>query len=110
MRLTRVFLDIDLRNAFDGLRKIADKSQPTKAQQNTPRHLRNDDTTFLFINTARTKFKMLRANQYLVYYSNGAQKIPLEAIQFLPQAFGGTEAEMSQAIRRSIETKLGLTK
>ena len=96
MRVTRVFLDSDLRKSFDGLRDLADKA-------NT--NLTAPDSSVLFINTARTKFKLLRANQYLVYYNNGDKRIPLEAIEHLPQAFGGTDAEMSQAIRKSIESK-----
>lgn len=98
MRITRVFLGSDLRCSFDGLRALAVKAK-TKI---------NEDSSVLFINTARTKFKMLRANTYLVYYSNGNRRIPLEAIGHLPQAFGGTEAEMDDAIRKSIAEKIGV--
>lgn len=100
MRLTRVFLDVDLRQAFHGLRVLAKKAH-------TPV---SPESSILFINAARTKFKLLRANKYLVCYNNGTRRIPLEAIAHLPQAFGGTDTEMTAEIRKSIEVKLGFIK
>ena len=98
MRVTRVFLDTDMRMSFDGLRKLAEENSAGL----------NCDSTIMFMNRARTMFKVLRANKYLVAYSNGQRKIPLEAITELPQAFGGTELEMNEAIRKSIMKKLRL--
>ncbi len=95
MRLTRVFLDSDLRCSFEGLRLIA-------KQANT--ELKG--STVMFINSKTTMFKLLEDDKYLISYSNGSKRIPLEAIRHLPQAFGGTEMEMKQAIEKTIKEKL----
>lgn len=96
MRITRVFLDVDLRQSFDGLRDMATKA---KAEL-------KGDTTILFINAARTKFKVLRSDTYLIYYSNGGKRIPIEAIRYLPKAFSGSHMEMNNAIKTSLQSKL----
>ena len=95
MKITRVFLSSDLRCSFDGLRALATKEKTNLVK-----------TTVIFINTARTKFKLLVDDKYLIYYSNGSRRIPLEALVHLPQAFGGTDVEMNQAIRKSLEERL----
>lgn len=93
MRITRVYLDIDMRQAFEGLRGIAKKEA-------------TESSVVFFMNRKATSFKMLVNNQYLVYYKNGNRRIPLDAIQHLPKSFGGSEAEMNSAIRKSLEGKL----
>lgn len=92
MKITRVYPNTDLRCSFDGLREIAKKSE-------------TDASTLVFINTARTAFKML-TGEYLVYYRNGTKRIPFEAIRHLPEHFGGSPAQMDSAIRKSLEEKL----
>lgn len=96
MRLTRVFFGVDMRKNFDGLRKIARGADTALGPE----------SSVLFINTARTSFKIMRGNKYLVYYSNGGRRIPMEAIQYLPREFGGSAAEMSQAIEKSLREKV----
>ena len=66
------------------------------------------NNTVLFINHARTKFKILRSDTYLVYYSNGNKRIPLDAIRYLPKAFNGSQVEMDSAIKDSLKSKLKL--
>lgn len=90
MKLTRVFLDQDLRCSFEGLRKIADEAKTDLGG------------TIVFINAKKTSFKLLHQNSYLVYYKNGNRRIPLEALRHLPETFGGTELEMKGAIRKSL--------
>jgi hypothetical protein len=97
MRITRVFLDVHMGLAFQGLSEIAKRAKTPNDQ----------DSTIIFINKKQTAFKMLRSKGYLVYYNNGNRKIPLEAIQYLPRYFGGTEAEMVGAIRLVLTRKLG---
>lgn len=92
MKLTRVFLETDMRMSFDGLRKLAAENKAGL----------DADSTIMFMNRKGTKFKVLRANKYLVYYSNGTQRIPLEALSELPEAFGGSALEMREAIRKSL--------
>lgn len=92
MRLTRVFLDIHLGQNFQGLNTIAKKAK-------TPC---DESTTLLFINKAMTAFKVLRGKDYLVYYKNGNRRIPMDAIQYLPKQFTGSETEMTGAIRESL--------
>jgi len=98
MKVTRVFLDTDMRCSFDGLRKVV-------ASADTPI---THGSTILFLNRKATMFKVLRGDTYLVSYTNGTKRIPLEAIQELPQFFGGSESEMSEAIRTSIMKKLNI--
>lgn len=95
MRLTRVFLETDLRCAFDGLRMIA-KNSKTKLE----------DTTVLFMNRKCTAFKMLTNNTYCIYYRNGSRRIPLEALSELPMAFGGSAMEMNEAIKKVVVKRL----
>lgn len=91
MRLTRVFLDSDLRCQFDGLRQIASDAETV---------LKN--TFVVFINRKRTKFKAIVNDQYLVFYSNGDKRIPLDALIHLPATFGGSDLEMTQAISKTL--------
>lgn len=99
MKLRRVFLDTDLRCAFEGLRQLAvDEKTPLK------------DHTVVFINKRRTAFKLLHNDAYMVYFKNGNSRIPLEALIHLPQEFGGSAFEMTGAIKKSLEAKLGISR
>lgn len=95
MRLTRVFLDTDLRCAFEGLRAVAKQAKTDL-----------DGSTVIFMNRRATAFKMMHKNSYLVYYKNDDKRIPLDALRHLPEHFGGTEMEMNSAIRKTIMEKL----
>lgn len=93
MIITRIFLDTDMRQNFDGLRKVAAKNKALLG------------TTLIFINTKRTMFKLLQNNQFIVYYKSSHGRIPLEVIAHLPKNFGGSDMEMNEAIRKSLATK-----
>lgn len=97
MRLTRVFLDTDLRCAFEGLRAVA-KGAKTDL----------DGATVVFMNRRCTAFKVIHKNAYMVYYKNNDKRIPLDALRHLPEHFGGSEMEMTAAIRKTVEEKLGV--
>lgn len=95
MRIARVFLDCDMRCGFEGLRAVA---KDTKFE--------GKGDFILFINGPGTAFKMLVGNQYLTYYKNGNRRIPLEAIQLLPEFFDGTKFDLQGAIRKAVMGKL----
>ena len=97
MRITRVFFDVNMGLGFDGLNKILKKSK-TKLDA---------DATIFFLNRRMNKFKLFRGQEFLVYYRHKS-RIPLNALILLPSAFGGSQTEMDQAIRKSLMSKLGL--
>lgn len=98
MRIARVFLNSDMRMGFQGLHDLMQKHSV---------NTRNLDPSalYVFMNKACTKFKLI-SGQYLVYFNNGNRRIPLEAIQYLPKNFGGTETQMNEAIRKSLKKRL----
>lgn len=96
MRITRVFLQTDMRMSFKGLREVAEENSAGLGVE----------STIIFVNRALTKFKLLRANKYIVYYSNDNKRIPLEALAELPEAFGGSKIEVQKAIQKTIEKKM----
>jgi hypothetical protein len=99
MKIARIFLESDLRQGFQGLHRVL-----TKVKVN-PQNL-NPENYYVFMNRACTKFKLI-SGHYLVYFNNGNRRIPLEAIQFLPKNFGGSETEMNEAIRKVLTRQLG---
>lgn len=97
MRLTRLFLDTDLRCSFVGLRKIAkDAKTDTKG------------SNILFLNRTATQFKVLVQDRYCVTSPPSGRRIPLEALRHLPKDFGGSELELNRMIEKSVREKLGL--
>lgn len=96
MRLRRVFLDTDLRCAFEGLRKLAVEEKTALA-----------NTSVVFINRKMTAFKLLHNDSYLIYYKNWNRRMPIDALIHLPEHFGGSQLEVTSAIRKSLEIKLG---
>lgn len=99
MRIARVFLEVDMRNAFQGLLKILTKN-------NIDSRVLGKGDLIVFLNRKTTAFKVLSGNSYLVYYNNKNQKIPLEALQYLPGHFGGSPFQFSKEVERVIKDKL----
>lgn len=97
MRIARVYLDCDLRCGFEGLTKAA---KGTKVSE-----LGKGDFV-LFMNRAGTAFKILAGNQYLTYFKNGHRRIPLDAIQLLPEYFDGQRLDMVGAVKETVLKKL----
>lgn len=99
MKIARVFLETDMRLGFQGLHKVLlqHKVNPLNLD---PEHY------YVFMNRARTKFKVV-SGHYLVYFNNGNKLIPLDAIQYLPRNFGGSQLEMSEAVRKVVLKSLG---
>lgn len=84
-----------MRQNFDGLNKVMAKDKISSPK------------SVLFINRKMNAFKMLQ-DQFLVFYKSAKGRIPLDALRYLPQSFGGSEMEMNEAIRKSLESKLGV--
>lgn len=99
MKIARVFLETDMRMGFQGLHK-------TLIQNKINTNNLDPEAYYVFMNRKRTKFKVI-SGQYLVYFNNGNKLIPLEAIQYLPRSFGGSQLEMSEAIRKVVLKQLG---
>lgn len=97
-KIARVFLDVHMGQNFQGLTKLMMK------EKIDARSLGFGDFV-IFLNRACTAFKLLAGNSYLVYYKNKG-KIPLEAIQYLPASFGGSELEFNKAIEKSLRAKV----
>jgi len=98
MKIARIFLESDLRQGFQGLHSVLSKHKIN------PKNL-NPEHYYIFMNRACSKFKML-SGSYLVYFNNGNRRIPLNAIQYLPKNFGGTETQMNEAIRKTLVERL----
>lgn len=103
MRIARVFFGIDMRCNFDGIRAALKKEKMDLATL-------DKNMIVICLNNTKTAFKILVDNTYIVYYKNGNRRIPLEALQYLPQKFGGSEMEYNQAVETSIRQKLNLPK
>lgn len=98
MKIARIFLESDLRQGFQGLHTVLARHEID------PKNL-NPDHYYIFMNRACSKFKMI-SGSYLVYYNNGNRRIPLDAIQYLPRNFGGSETQMNEAIKRTLTRQL----
>jgi len=98
MKIARVFQESDMRQGFQGLHRQLRKVSVD------PSNL-DPDHYYIFMNRACTKFKLI-SGPYLVYFNNGSRRIPLDAIQYLPKNFGGTETQMNEAIRKSLIKRL----
>lgn len=100
MKIARVFFDFDMRCNFEGIKELL-KKEKMKDEE-------TKDMVVILLNRATTSFKLLIDNSYIVYYKNGHRRIPLDALQFLPQRFGGSEMEFNRAVERSLREKLKL--
>lgn len=92
MRIVRIFFDVNMGYGFLGLAQIMRDAG-----------MKPDAVTghVVFINRARTKFKLF-VQGYLVYYNNGNKRIPLQALQYLPQAFGGAKIDINEAMSAAL--------
>ena len=95
MVIARVFLDSDLRCGFQGLIEMA-RDTGWRVEE------KSEGTMTLFINKKQTKFKLMIGKHYIVYYSNGHRRIPLEAVQHFPEFFNGKQIDVSKAIEKQI--------
>jgi hypothetical protein len=101
MKIARIFMDVDMRCNFEGMREVL---KSAKIDLDTIK----SDYVVILMNRRKTAFKMLVDNAYIVYYKNGNRRIPLEAIQYIPQRFGGSEMEFNKAVEKSLRVSLNI--
>lgn len=95
MRITRVFYDVHMGLAFQGLGEIAKKAKTSL----------DADSCVVFLNRKTTSFKLMVGGVYLTYYKNN-KRIPLEALRLLPTKFGGNQMDFDRVVRDSLWKKL----
>lgn len=94
MQIAQIFFDTHMGKNFVGLNEIA-----RKAKVNTKENL------IVFMNTKKTKFKLLIDDKYLVYHDNKDQMIDLNYLRHLPRAFEGTKFDFSKSVEAAITEK-----
>lgn len=99
MKIARIVLDFDMRCNFEGIRE-------TLKKQKIDLDTISDDFVVILMNKANTAFKILVDNSYIVYFKNNGRKIPLEAIQYLPEKFGGSEMQYNNAVRKTLQDRM----
>jgi hypothetical protein len=98
MEIARVFLDVHMGLAFQGLSKIM-----AKVKYNPD--VLPDGKFTVFINSKQTAFKVLVGKRYLVYHNNEGKRFPLEAIAHFPKHFDGKTINFSAAARQALREK-----
>lgn len=106
MRLLHIVHPADLRCRQDGLIAQA-KENGVKTSSMKPGDI------VVFLNSDKTKFMLLAmtsetdSHGVLCYYRSPHGRVPPEAMEFVPQAFGGHGGfEMNKAIRMGLEKLL----
>lgn len=98
MEIARVYFDVHMGLAFNGLKKIMKK---TKVD---PDSLPDGKFT-VFINRKQTKFKCLVGSNILVYHDNGQRRFPLEVVSEFPRFFNGQKLDFTRAVEAAIRKK-----
>jgi len=100
-RITRVFLDVDLRNGHEGLEDLASQNKVNIRSLKSGEHV-------IFLNTRRTGFKLYSSNGVLSYYKSSG-KIDLNAIGYIPEAFTGNgKMDFAKAELAALKKKLNI--
>jgi hypothetical protein len=104
-RIMHVFWDTDMRAGHHGLAEVA-KKEGHALQKVSP------GDYLCFINREQTMLKVLAmieekdTHGVLASYRSPHGRITLDAVQYIPQAFGASGFDMNKAIRRALEEKL----
>jgi len=93
MEIARVFLNTTMSYSFNGLKAIL------KDSGTNPDTMANDKFV-VFINKARTAFKVMVGPHYILYHNNGSKPFPLEAISHFPEFFDGKRINFSAAAKQ----------
>jgi hypothetical protein len=101
MRFHLVINDVHMGLGHHGLTELAKKlkADPSKLEA---------EQLLLFINGAKDKLKIMgRKGTAIGYYKHPRGKITMEALQYIPQAFGakGT-VDLDSAIKKALELQL----
>lgn len=104
-KILHVFFGTDMRCSQEGLKLVAETAGK-KFDSLKPGEM------FCFINNAETRIKVLAPTDeadsrgVLGSYMSPHGRIDLDAIQYIPRAFGGSGFDMNKAIKASLEKKL----
>lgn len=99
MKLLHVFSDTDMRKRHEGLMDYA-KEQGVKSPK--------AGDVLAFLNAKRDRIIVLSFIDekdcfgVMGYYRSPHGRVPMEAIQYIPQAFGGEGFDMNKAIRAGL--------
>lgn len=94
MNIARVFFNVHMGQNFKGLLKVChDAGMRPEAMAKS---------YIVFVNSSRTKFKLLVGNKYLVYHDNGHREFDLGALRYLPEAFKGGKFSFDASVRRAL--------
>ncbi len=105
--ILQVFWNVNMSTNPDGLAAIAKKYGDIDVNSLEPGNY------LVFINSARTFMKVLAGTStpgatVIAYYRQPKGRIDLQAIQYVPEAFLGKGFNYNQALRISLEERLGI--
>ncbi len=102
MKIAKVFGDVHMGLGHKGLIDLCKKKFNFDISE-----LPKDQVVF-FINRANNKIKAIGAKGWVVGYIRppNEQKIMLEAIQYLPETFGGGQFDYPEALRKALGKRL----
>lgn len=102
MQINRIYLDVDMRQNFQGLSKILANDKIILEEL-------TDKSFILFMNRKMTAFKFLIGKDYLVFRNNQGKKIDPRVAKYFPKAFNGSTLDFTKAVREMVEAKFGKT-
>ncbi len=95
MQLAQIFFDVHMGKNFQGLIDVCRKAKVDSKNQYV-----------VFMNSKKTKFKILMSEKYLVYHDNKDSMIDLNSLRHLPAAFNGNKPfDFSKAVEGAINEK-----
>lgn len=91
MQIAQIFLNTHMGKNFHGLNEILRKAK-----------VNPQNSYVVFMNSKKTKFKLLVSDKYLVYHDNKDKAIDLNSLRHLPRAFEGDRFNFSKAVEATI--------
>lgn len=100
-QIRKLFLDVHMGLSHDGLNELARKNKVK------PETLATGDL-LMFINRKGDKMKVLGAHGMVIGYLRMPKHRPIsiEALQYVPETFGGSAMEYDSALRQMLVNKL----
>lgn len=101
MKIIQLVVDVNMGLGHPGLIEVARKFNLDATQL-------GDSDLLMFLNRDRSKLKILGKQGIVLGYLRmpGSQKIMLEAIQYLPQTFGGAGFNYDEALKKALAERL----
>ena len=91
MQIAQIFFDTHMGKNFQGLNDILRKAK-----------VNPQNSYIVFLNSKKTKFKLLVSDKYLVYHDNKDKQIDLNSLRHLPRAFDGDKFNFSKAVEAAV--------